>query len=239
MSPPTPTAFLESLLSTFPKPPELRPALEASVGFPGLCHRDKPTLLTLHALFPTTLLPALDLLDRRLITRFTLQDGPQEQVASRGDRRSRSAVYYVKSNAHRDGRSRYSRGGDVGVNSYEVRTKAWNCTCAAFAFSAFNDPGSSPIYEQDDQFKDNGRHDALADEEDDEMLDVPEPQEDASTETRDWQWGGLMLEEENVPLCKHLLACVLVEQWDVACGMVEEQEVRKEDMAGWAAGWGG
>jgi len=45
----------------------------------------------------------------------------------------------------------------------------------------------------------------------------------------------MMLGEEDVPLCKHLLACVLVERWRG----VEERVVGREEMAGWAAGWGG
>ena len=244
MSPPSALqpskAFLESLFSTFPKPQPFQAAPEASAGSLSLCQREKPTLLTLHALFPTSLLPALDLLDRRLITRLTPQDALHDQVTSRtGCHTSTPAVYYVKSNAPRDGRSRYSRGGDVGVTSYEIRTRAWNCTCSAFAFSAFNGVGSSPVYEHDDNSKDDERYDVLADEEGEEMLDVPGPQEKTSTETRDWQWGGLLLEEQNVPICKHLLACVLAEHWPVAGGMVEEQEVNNETMAGWAAGWGG
>lgn len=54
-------------------------------------------------------------------------------------------------------------------------------------------------------------------------------------------WGGLMRGErgEEVPLCKHLLACVLAERWEVGRGMVGERGVGREEMAGWAAGWGG
>lgn len=53
-----------------------------------------------------------------------------------------------------------------------------------------------------------------------------------------WGWGGSMLGGD-VPLCKHLLACVLAERWDGAGGLVEGREVGREEMAGWAAGWGG
>lgn len=54
-------------------------------------------------------------------------------------------------------------------------------------------------------------------------------------------WGGLMLQGsgEEVPICKHLLACLLAEWWNVAEGMVEERVVGRGEMAGWAAGWGG
>lgn len=52
----------------------------------------------------------------------------------------------------------------------------------------------------------------------------------------DAAWGGSMLGGD-VPLCKHLLACVLAERWDGAGGLVEGREVGREEMAGWAAGW--
>lgn len=146
-------------------------------------------------------------------------------------------VYYVKSNAHRDGRSRYSRGGgDALVTSYEVRTEAWSCACAAFAFSAFNNAGASPNYEDCDEYEGFWGADAGVNEEDDEMLDVPE-RNGGGDRGAGWQWGGLMFGEE-MPICKHLLACVLVERWDVARRMVEERQVAAEEMAGWAAGWG-
>jgi len=40
-------------------------------------------------------------------------------------------------------------------------------------------------------------------------------------------------------MCKHLLACVLVERVAAFGGFVEERRVSVEEVAGWAAGWGG
>lgn len=212
---------------------------------PTFSTTQKPTLLTLHALFPILLLPALDLLDRHLITRLVFsQDfshgGPENTEAGAGRIRSESkrqrVVYYVKSNAHNSNRSRYSRHGDAAEVNYEVRTQAWNCSCAAFAFAAFNGSAAwAPNYQS------YGHYDGLchAAEEDEEMLDVPECDDGIREKGRDWQWGGLMLGEEEIPLCKHLLGCVLSERWDVAGGMVEERQVGREEIAGWAAGWGG
>ena len=71
------------------------------------------------------------------------------------------------------------------------------------------------------------------------MLDAPECDDGIREKEKGWQWGGLMLGEEDIPLCKHLLACVLSERWDVAGGMVEERQAGREEIAGWAAGWGG
>ncbi|KAL6720142.1 Coproporphyrinogen-III oxidase [Lecanora helva] len=247
MSPPVATSlpscktFLENLLSTLPYQTRTQPEPVASPKSTSLPSSAKPTILTLHALFPTILLPALDLLDRRLITRLSLRNEQATATSSDHDSdRNKRSVFYVKSSAQRDGRSRYSRGGeDVGITTYEVRTKAWSCTCPAFAFSAFSKPGSSPVYEHEDDIDEHEGHDPLVNEEDAEMLDVPERQESPYDNLREWQWGGLMLEEEDTPLCKHLLACVLVERWDIAREMAEEREVSREEMAGWAVGWGG
>ena len=89
------------------------------------------------------------------------------------------------------------------------------------------------------------------DDEDAEMLDnpIPIPEDEAVRPTvstsgyeHDW-WGGLLLttrgERGEVPLCKHLLACLLAERWEVMGGFFEERKVGREEMAGWAAGWGG
>lgn len=83
------------------------------------------------------------------------------------------------------------------------------------------------------------------------MLDNPVPEEGvvrATTTTaydnhthahKHPRWGGLLLVGEDVPLCKHLLASLLAERWDMIGEMVEERVVGREEMAGWAAGWGG
>lgn len=155
------------------------------------------------------------------------------------EERGRRMVYYVKSSARRDGRSRFGSGGDGGATSYEVRTKGWSCSCAAFAFAAFNGPGEGREgvgLEAYDDFVGNVR----GGNGDEMLLDADEGGggDEGFEGTEEWRWGGLMVEED-VPLCKHLLACVLAERWSVAGGMVEEREVGRGEMAGWAAGWGG
>ena len=136
----------------------------------------------------------------------------------------------MKSNAQRDGRSRYGRGGEMGVN-YEVRTKAWSCTCPAFAFAAFSNVGSPPVYENVGGREGN---DTL---EDMVMRGAREHEAGDDINGR-WQWGGVMQVEDEVPLCKHLLACVLAERWVGAADLIEEREIGREEMAGWAAGCG-
>ena len=50
--------------------------------------------------------------------------------------------------------------------------------------------------------------------------------------------GGGTRAHAELPVCKHLLACVLAEQCGVFAGMVEERTVSRAEMAAWAAGWG-
>jgi hypothetical protein len=53
---------------------------------------------------------------------------------------------------------------------------------------------------------------------------------------RGWEFGGLSFDGKEggkVPVCKHLLACLLVERWeDVFGGYVKERSVEREEMAG-------
>lgn len=122
----------------------------------------RPLLTTLHVLFPSLLLPALDLLDRGLVTRLGLLLPPGERERERdvgdggGDgtenptRRSppSSPVYLVRS-AQKPTRRPYGAGGDptaaAAQRTYVVQAAAWNCTCAAFAFSAFPPPPPAGI----------------------------------------------------------------------------------------------
>ena len=207
--------------------------------------RNKPTLLTLHGLFPTSLIPALDVLDRHLITRLTFQDGVFQHANTEhvdthkyplnadtlstrtvaGDKPYSRSVYYVRSSAPppSSSRGRFSNPYPTDLVSYEVRTTAWNCTCAAFIFAAYNSSISSKS-----TFGGNNQSGA------------PDGGESERGCTRS-AWGGLFHGEDRggPPLCKHLLACVLTERWTVAADMIEEKVVGREETAGWAAGWGG
>ncbi|KAL2041623.1 hypothetical protein N7G274_005407 [Stereocaulon virgatum] len=250
---PSPKDFLDSLLGTFKAQADT--ALDLA---------SKPTLLTLHAIFPSLLLPALDLLDRRLVTRFVLEEGPGahnaedsgEETTLEGHEgrevavgQRQRVVYYVKSNAssHSDRRPRYAKTADIGSTHYEVRPLAWSCTCAAFAFSAYNVPSTfSPSYASYEHLSDYDRGRSyghgVRNEENEEMLDMPEGYAEADRpryKQGKRSWGGLMLGIGEVPLCKHLLACALAERWRVAAEMIEERMAGSEMMAGWGAGWGG
>ena len=289
---PAPRALLTNLITTLSHPlnnpiPDDPYVLDNPLPAQTLASA-KPLLITLHALFPHTLLPALDLLDRRLVARLVyippsssclpasrehdsgkegggggggrggggrgggggvrgdnagaaagdeMEREAQEQKQDEGrlSEKKRVVVYYVKSSsssssAQQQGRSRSriygsnsSRSGE-GATWYEVRTKGWSCSCKAFAFGAFR-AGVDEMGEYGEQ------------EVDEEEMFLHGGDEEGGNE--EWRWGGLMVEEEeDMPLCKHLFACVLAEHWGFAREMVEEREVGRGEMAGWAAGWG-
>ena len=248
---PTPCAFLSSLLPPLSHTSAIPPSSNSPTG---LQPSQKPLILTLHCLFPNELLPALDLLDRRLVTRLTIRSDtvgsdrdeyirytsqmptaapPQgkesgshfaaESPSTQGLSTDHGSVYYVRSSHEMRSRFKSMRNeasASEGLN-YEVRLLAWNCTCAAFAFAAFNwewdragtfsngtgDPRRGGL----GQGK-NGR--------------------------REWQFGGVRAGEE-VHICKHLLACVLAERFEALATSVDERVVGRAEVAGWVAGWGG
>ena len=228
-------------------------------------------LLSLQVLFPNEFLPALDLLDRGLVTRLRIGDGEegdaektegdeaagrhQADQAAQGDDNEGAqhddvpmpdaaeahthaqhaspsihaepivdhpmtntlatitppnTTYYVRSAQQRS--SRYTTSYDT-LTSYEVRLLAWNCSCPAFAFAAFPSVHPEPTPSTHDQ--------------------------QGQSEDTGWLFGGVSLGDTMPPVCKHLLACVLVERCKgLFGGFVEERVVSVEEAAGWAAGWG-
>jgi hypothetical protein len=221
----------------------------------------KKQLLSLQVLFPNEFLPALDLLDRKLVTRLIVDDGDEEDTnteksaavieAQSEDKITADpaelstsylssphaqlldidhvmsdvpaheptttdlhTIYYVRSAQQRS--SRYSSSYDT-TTSYEVRLQAWNCSCPAFAFAAFpavHPEPPIPVYD-------------------------PQGAETAATVEGAWIFGGVSLGDATPPVCKHLLACVLVEKCKGLFGsFVEERVISVEEAAGWAAGWG-
>ncbi|OBT79114.1 hypothetical protein VF21_01785 [Pseudogymnoascus sp. 05NY08] len=219
---PTPRALLTALL-TLP-PSTTRPQTPNPTTNP-LHHAPAPirTLLTtLHILLPTLLLPALDLLDRALLTRITTPphlpetsttsatgsstEAPGCTPAAAPCGSQRNQVYLVRSSHATRAR------GAVGERVYIVRLEAWNCSCAAFAFSAFPGAASSLFFDAGDE----------------------EEVEDGEAGGGEWQFGGVSRDGlgGGVPCCKHILACVLAERMEGWVGGVREREVGREEMAG-------
>ncbi|KAL9097692.1 MAG: hypothetical protein Q9165_000018 [Trypethelium subeluteriae] len=229
----------------------------------GLSVKGKRLLLTLHVLFPHEFLPALDLLERGCVlrpsikTRFATSldenSGPNTlSLPSRSEQTDKQIVaYYVESASstthHRFNSSNYGKEEDR--RHYEVRLHAWHCSCPAFAFAAF------PVSVQDhdearpragvgDQGQrrctseaGNGRRDGP--DVDEMWLNVERAMDDArkALGTKVWRFGGLDVRGQ-VPVCKHLLACLLGQQCLLFQDFVREKELSVEEAAGWAAGFG-
>ncbi|KAI0856322.1 hypothetical protein F4860DRAFT_506817 [Xylaria cubensis] len=204
-------------------------------------------LTTLHVLYPSTLLPALDLLDRRLVTRVILkQDATQQPIdaqdvtitpaqeseagdAMKEENKPLPLYHLVRSAQPQSHRRQHST--SSGGRVYIVRLESWNCTCAAFAFSAFPplSPSTSIFSSSVQSLPAETRYQIF-------------PEDDAMSSDEDtaqtWEFGGLSADEENgagggVPCCKHLLACVLAEKWSAVLGRyMEERLVGKEEGAG-------
>jgi hypothetical protein len=260
-------------------------------------------LLSLQVLFPNEFVPALDLLDRRLVTKFMIcgeeqlaalktaegkrnviqeqdvrmqdaeealqHEDTQMKRTNTADAHTHSDVtdnskspyqdkgndatyqttattaqetsttyndmlYYVRSAQQRS--SRFATSYDT-TTSYQVRLQSWNCSCPAFAFAAFppisSSPHSSPPQQQCPPY----------DSEKEDTNNTSKKQKKAKDQDQDddgkWIFGGMSLEHGMPPVCKHLLACVLVEKCKGLFGeFVEEKSVGVEEAAGWAAGWG-
>lgn len=257
--PRTPRAVLTSLINTLTSAPRDPPpnARTSENALKSLPQSHRPLLVTLHVLFPSVVLPALDLLDRGLVTRvvrddaqtadFTPGDDPAEDhpdsrqspsasssssslssdhdAADRGtgrqtagpNRREPAAFYLVRSVASTMSRRRKAAdAADSGISSattrYLVHLDAWNCTCANFAFEAFPAGGGSEteIFSAD--------------------------AEDVDDASSGWQFGGTSLDgidRGGVPCCKHLLACLLAEQWAGVLGSyVAEGRMSRTAIAG-------
>lgn len=199
---------------------------------------DRKLLLTLHVIFPNELLPALDLLDRRLVTRICVRSTTYDKVVHLGGvSDDTNAVepcntfYQVRSAQQKTTSSRFH---DPVPATYEVRLTSYHCSCPAFAFAAFP---PSPDSEDNERTETS---DTIIHSSADVFAtkfgpDTAVPSGEAST----WQFGGLTNDDGAAPACKHLLACVLVDRCPMFHGFLQERDMTTAEAAGWAAGWTG
>lgn len=200
----------------------------------------KSTFTTLHFLFPHDLLLALDLLDRKLVTQLFFipsRTAPSTTSVSRPlqsddlsacTEQSPWEIFYVQSASaasipSKKSSSRYRRVYNPTGTHYEVRLDAWNCTCPAFAFSAFG--GASVV-----------SHDHAS-------LEGEAEQTSTGMEGgggNGWRFGGTATRDRTgAPICKHILAAMLGKALPSLFGNgVERKEVTATEAAGWSAGWG-
>ncbi|CAN9372512.1 unnamed protein product [Alternaria sp. RS040] len=236
----------------------------------NLSDATRKQLLSLQVIFPTEFVPALDLLDRRLVTRFHIRNEEQmaelKTVVDVGDQQQdvhmiqdtavemtdkdevkdfNNTIYYVRS-AQQQRSSRFATSYDT-TTYYQVRLRAWNCSCPAFAFSAFPATTVTTRHVENEEtaaeaavpiplHNNPTTHQELDHSEDSNNSD------DNNADNK-WMFGGISLVGKETtqppPVCKHLLACVFVERCKgLFGGFVEDREVSIEEAAGWAAGWG-
>lgn len=191
----------------------------------------KPLILTLHCLFPNDMLPALDILDRKLVRRVVRAD--RHTSANQGERTSpqrgptateANEDIFIVISASVPPRldaspPSFTRNHGKG---YEVRLRAWNCSCPTFTISAYRDT-----------------HQTLA--------PAAEDQPDVETlqnESVAYPFGGMMARGTarlSPPVCKHILACILSVRCPGLFGVDRDGRcaISKEELAGWCAGWGG
>lgn len=91
---------------------------------------------------------------------------------------------------------------------YEVRLNAWSCSCPAFTISAFPS----------------------------QMADLQVSRAE-KPHRRYGDFGGVSTGDD-IPVCKHLLACYLADKCIQFRGFRKERQVSMEELAGFAAGWG-
>ena len=258
----------------------------------SLSAEKRALLMTLHVLIPQpVLLQALDLLDRRLVSKVIWyhdeaipppgdlpNDGSnllsnqrgEEQVnipnqahfqrpspitTSNTNLKPTRVLYQVRSSTSSTSstsKSRYkdpSTYGSHQIRKYNINLEAWNCNCAAFAFSAFPYSSSSNGTETwRDIFPSEDDEDQSEDEDGD--LDIFHPTKATAVNKDDtdrkrskmlyraprargeaWEYGGLSTDglgskeeeegKDSVPICKHLLAVLLGEKWDIMRSSVE------------------
>jgi len=234
---PHPHAFITSLISQLAainsSSPDLIPSLSS------LRRQDlksaKSIFTTLHFLFPHEFLPALDLLDRKLVTQFRLMpphvtnqrtvgsQPPQPTEPTTGAEQTTWEIFYVRSASatasSSKSKSRYRRVFNPAGTYYEVRLDAWNCTCPAFAYSALG--RALDLYQDQTRSEDE---------------DGSEIEEDG----KEWCFGGTLTREDTgAPICKHILAATLGKGLPGLFGNgVEKKEVTAAEAAGWGGGWG-
>ncbi|EAW07984.1 uncharacterized protein ACLA_027060 [Aspergillus clavatus NRRL 1] len=211
----------------------------------------KPIMLTLHCLFPNELLLALDILDRALVRRFT-QEAPvhargsclvQEHASSRSSPGGLNPghaedpgedVFHVISTSaalpaspSRPPLARTEQG-------YEVRLHAWNCTCPTFTLNVFRDPGP----ETPPSVNGAGAGAGAGGEDGESHVADSSPRSSLP-----YRFGGTLTcgaTRAAPPVCKHLLACLLMVRCPGLFGGSRDGSDRvvlsAAELAGWCAG---
>lgn len=186
----------------------------------------KSVMMTLHFLFPHELIPALDLLDRNLVNHLMVQKQP---LGESDVKQPVVDLFYVQSASavtekiSKRTNTRYKQVYNPSNTFYEVRIDSWNCSCPAFAFSAFKQLSENNQISSDE-------HQVLGLENINFM----------SKKSTNFKFGGTATTGNiSTAICKHILAVSLIALAPrlFSTGLTTK-EVTIEEIAGWAAGWG-
>jgi len=185
-------------------------------------------MLTLHFLFPHELLPALDLLDRKLVTCLQVREPPianQDPTIDKA-RSLVSETYYVQSASAVTSKlprsTKFRNAFNPSDTCYEVHLDSWSCSCPAFAYSAF------------------GGFDIDDEKEVDSPKSVEDNFEDDHVLEEGWVFGGSLTRDASpVAICKHILAASIGKAALILFSDgVDIKAVSSVEIAGWAGGWG-
>ena len=249
---PTARHFVSSTISALRKPtvPSANPLTDEPA-----C---KELLLTLHVLFPNELLPALDLLDRGLVTGLRLSppgDSGERGTSGRDEAATTETVQQHDPFPAFDGIE-----GDIGqtrdaataptrrassrtyyVRSAQQQQSSRNTTSrfrnAAYEQTTYYEVRLNAWSCSCPAFTFSAFPATLSDDHDRIQNHSHSDMSYGGKESPSWNFGGLS-QGTDMPVCKHLLACTFVEHSSMFADMVEERTVSMEEMAGWAAGWG-
>ncbi|KAF7558614.1 hypothetical protein G7046_g5537 [Stylonectria norvegica] len=245
------TSLISSLSSLPPPTSPTSAAASTTSPLQSISSSQRHLLLTLHVLFPNLLLPALDLLDRGLVTCLTLKDR-----TAGGE--SASATQAPTSAQAPDG-----DGQDVVDDPSGVATKTSLLSRAnkvtddnPTGFFLVKSLASTLTRRKRDVAQASQRYvvhlgtwncscanftfEAFPGNAEPTSSNPTQPtlQQQPRDEQTAWSFGGLSLDGigsavAHVPCCKHLLACLLVDRWP---GMLnrysQNRHVTEEEMAG-------
>lgn len=262
---PSPRAFVTQLLNSLPSLQQHDASAESN-PLNDAPEAVKKQLLSLQVLFPNEFLPALDLLDRKLVTRFligigepastTSDDATTNHSTSRNDNTTASAPdVQMQSNEPLNTKPNHTMpqiplSSDTVhyVRSAQLRSSRFSTsydstTSYEVRLSAWNCTCPAFAFAAFAAFPSIHSEPAVP-------TFTPNPissvnnsaqagEAEAERKSAEWLFGGVSLGQDMPPVCKHLLACVLAERCrDVFGECVEERRVSVETAAGWAAGWG-
>lgn len=189
-------------------PPTPSEAIRSFLSYPDT----KQLLLTLHCIFPDQLLPALDLLERGRVSLYFRKDPEAGSNHLAGTWKPRPSCYYVEASSQRANRfSQFSAPRSL----YEIRAKAWNCSCPAFTFSTLEGELAKRT-----SLESSGGSQSMTGAVGASII-----------------YGGRAEGDNRAPICKHLLACLLANSSKLLATCVKRVAMTEHELAGWAAGW--